>query len=247
MAAAADGCPSPAKAGEAEKNGVVDATASRAANLWRTSRVRHLVSAQTERTRSSSARSTAARPARLDVSRLSWTAELRDLIQTPEGDTWMSARKASQVSIRALDEAFDRPGAALQRRLFDTRDGLRSMGPACRLPRTSTRGWRRRARLVSHRRGRRVHRPLQSRRRGKAAAFDDPLRRDRRRSTVDLVGLPFDPACLSFHENRAAVSTASSAQVRSPLYSTSIGRWKRYGDGLKPLIDALNDEGVVAT
>lgn len=67
------------------------------------------------------------------------------------------------------------------------------------------------------------------------------------RRLLDFVGLPFDPACLSFHENRAAVSTASSAQVRSPLYSTSIGRWKRYGDGLKPLIDALNDEGVIAT
>ncbi|KAK0332558.1 hypothetical protein LTR94_024378, partial [Friedmanniomyces endolithicus] len=51
------------------------------------------------------------------------------------------------------------------------------------------------------------------------------------RRLLDFVGLPFDPACLSFHENRAAVSTAGSAQVRSPLYSTSIGRWKRYGDG----------------
>jgi len=64
------------------------------------------------------------------------------------------------------------------------------------------------------------------------------------RRVLAFVGLPFHPACLSFHENKAAVSTASSVQVRSPLYSTSIGRWKRYGDGLKPLIDALQDEGV---
>ena len=66
------------------------------------------------------------------------------------------------------------------------------------------------------------------------------------RRLLDFIGLPFDPACLSFHENKAAVSTASSTQVRSPLYSTSIGRWKRYGDGLKPLIDALAREGVIA-
>ena len=64
------------------------------------------------------------------------------------------------------------------------------------------------------------------------------------RRLLDFVGLPFDPACLSFQDNKAAVSTASSVQVRSPLYSTSIGRWKRYGDGLKPLIDALREEGV---
>lgn len=65
------------------------------------------------------------------------------------------------------------------------------------------------------------------------------------RRLLDFVGLPFDPACLAFHENRAAVSTASSVQVRSPLYSTSIGRWRRYGEGLRPLLDALAEEGIV--
>jgi tetratricopeptide (TPR) repeat protein len=64
------------------------------------------------------------------------------------------------------------------------------------------------------------------------------------RRVLDLIGLPFDPACLAFHENASAVSTASSVQVRSPLYSTSVGRWKRYGDGLKPLLDALRAEGI---
>ncbi|WP_395942816.1 sulfotransferase [Brevundimonas sp.] len=64
------------------------------------------------------------------------------------------------------------------------------------------------------------------------------------RRVLDLVGLPFDPACLAFHENTSAVSTASSVQVRSPLYSTSVGRWKRYGDGLQPLLDALRAEGI---
>ena len=64
------------------------------------------------------------------------------------------------------------------------------------------------------------------------------------RRVLALVGLPFDPDSVAFHENRSAVSTASSVQVRSPLYSTSVGRWKRYGEGLKPLLDALRDEGV---
>lgn len=65
------------------------------------------------------------------------------------------------------------------------------------------------------------------------------------RRVLDVVGLPFDPACLSFHENRAAVSTASSAQVRQPLYATSVGRWRRYGDGLEPLLSALKAERVL--
>jgi tetratricopeptide (TPR) repeat protein len=53
--------------------------------------------------------------------------------------------------------------------------------------------------------------------------------------------LEWDDACLRFHENKAPVSTASSVQVRKPLYSGSIGRWKRYGDLLHELKDDLGD------
>jgi Tfp pilus assembly protein PilF len=49
---------------------------------------------------------------------------------------------------------------------------------------------------------------------------------------LDFLGLPFDPACLSFQDNAAPVSTASAVQVRQPLYSSSVGRWRRYGPGL---------------
>ena len=59
---------------------------------------------------------------------------------------------------------------------------------------------------------------------------------------LNFCGLDWDDACLSFHENKAAVSTASSVQVRQPLYSSSIGRWKRYGslvDGLKTRLGKL--------
>lgn len=57
-------------------------------------------------------------------------------------------------------------------------------------------------------------------------------------------GLDWDPACLAFHENAAPVATASAVQVRSPLHAGSVGRWKRYGEGLAPMLAALKAAGV---
>jgi hypothetical protein len=59
------------------------------------------------------------------------------------------------------------------------------------------------------------------------------------RDLLAFCGLSWDEACLRFHENLAPVSTASSVQVRQPLYSGSIGRWKKYGSRLASLKDAL--------
>lgn len=61
------------------------------------------------------------------------------------------------------------------------------------------------------------------------------------RRLLKFCGLPWEDACMRFHENEAAVSTASSVQVRQPLYSGSIGRWKKYGDKLDGLRHALGD------
>ncbi len=61
------------------------------------------------------------------------------------------------------------------------------------------------------------------------------------RRMLDFCGLEWDDACMRFHENAAPVSTASSVQVRQPLYSGSIGRWRKYGDGLDILKTALGD------
>ena len=61
------------------------------------------------------------------------------------------------------------------------------------------------------------------------------------RALLNFCGLPWEEACMRFHENTAAVSTASSVQVRQPLYSGSIGRWKKYGHMLTPLRAALGD------
>jgi hypothetical protein len=59
------------------------------------------------------------------------------------------------------------------------------------------------------------------------------------RRMLDFLGLPWDPECLKFHENRRYVPTASSAQVRRPIYQNSIGRWRNYEKHLSPLLEAL--------
>jgi len=52
---------------------------------------------------------------------------------------------------------------------------------------------------------------------------------------LEFCDLSWNETCLRFHENDSPVSTASSVQVRQPLYSGSIGRWKHYGKGLEKL------------
>jgi len=60
------------------------------------------------------------------------------------------------------------------------------------------------------------------------------------REIIDFIGVEWDDACLEFHKSKRPVKTASVAQVRKPIYKTSVERWKKYGDGLQPLIDAIN-------
>lgn len=62
---------------------------------------------------------------------------------------------------------------------------------------------------------------------------------DETRRLLNFVGLSFDQACLDFHENTAPVATASATQVRKPIYSSSIGRWRRYRPALDPALDIL--------
>jgi tetratricopeptide (TPR) repeat protein len=54
--------------------------------------------------------------------------------------------------------------------------------------------------------------------------------------------LPFDETCLRFYETRRTIKTPSASQVRKPLYSSSVGRWRRYEEQLQPLVDALRDQ-----
>ncbi|HXA48171.1 MAG TPA: tetratricopeptide repeat protein, partial [Burkholderiaceae bacterium] len=60
------------------------------------------------------------------------------------------------------------------------------------------------------------------------------------RRLFDHLGLPWDSRCLAFHENKRHVRTASAAQVRKPIYKSSIARWEHYAKHLTPLIAVLN-------
>ncbi len=59
------------------------------------------------------------------------------------------------------------------------------------------------------------------------------------RRLLDYCGLPFEHACLRFHENARPVRTASSEQVRQPIYRDSVGQWRNYDTWLEPLRIAL--------
>lgn len=54
-------------------------------------------------------------------------------------------------------------------------------------------------------------------------------------------GLPFEPACLAFHETRRSVRTPSSEQVRRPIGREGLDQWRRYEPWLEPLRAALGD------
>jgi tetratricopeptide (TPR) repeat protein len=59
------------------------------------------------------------------------------------------------------------------------------------------------------------------------------------RRLLELLDLPWDQRCLQFHRNARAVNTASAQQVRQPIYSSSVNRWKKYERHLAPLIRAI--------
>ena len=54
-------------------------------------------------------------------------------------------------------------------------------------------------------------------------------------------GLPLEQACLRFHETERAVNTASSEQVRQPIYKSAVAYWKHFEAHLGPLKAALGD------
>jgi hypothetical protein len=59
------------------------------------------------------------------------------------------------------------------------------------------------------------------------------------RRLIEFLGLPWNDKCVDFHKSDRPVKTASVAQVRKPIYKTSVQRWKKYGAGLQPLVDAV--------
>jgi len=61
------------------------------------------------------------------------------------------------------------------------------------------------------------------------------------RRLIDHLGLPWDDACLRFFDKGGSVNTFSRWQVRQPIYTSSVNRWKSYGSAIQPLVDALGD------
>ncbi|QFY44428.1 tetratricopeptide repeat protein [Candidatus Methylospira mobilis] len=60
------------------------------------------------------------------------------------------------------------------------------------------------------------------------------------RRIIEYCGLEWRTACLDFHKKERPIQTASAAQVRQPIYKSSIERWRHYEKFLGPLQDALN-------
>ena len=63
------------------------------------------------------------------------------------------------------------------------------------------------------------------------------------RRLIAFCGLPWEAECLNFYKTERAVRTASVAQVRQPIYRSSIGRWRPEERLLAPLLNALRGEG----
>jgi tetratricopeptide (TPR) repeat protein len=59
------------------------------------------------------------------------------------------------------------------------------------------------------------------------------------RRLIDFCGLPWQDQCLDFHNSKRQVATASAAQVREPVHSRSVARWRRFEKYLGPLRAAL--------
>ncbi|MDO8861176.1 sulfotransferase [Haliea sp. E1-2-M8] len=62
------------------------------------------------------------------------------------------------------------------------------------------------------------------------------------RKLLDYCGLEFESGCLAFHENQRAVRTASSEQVRQPVFTDAVEHWRHFLPHLGPLITALGPE-----
>jgi tetratricopeptide (TPR) repeat protein len=69
----------------------------------------------------------------------------------------------------------------------------------------------------------------------------------RARELVSYLELPWEDACLKFHERDDAVSTASAVQVREPVHTRSLGRWQKYEQQLEPMKKILADHSLFAS
>lgn len=64
------------------------------------------------------------------------------------------------------------------------------------------------------------------------------------RALIEYLALPWEDACLNFQQQKSAVATASAVQVRQPVHTRSIGRWRKYDRHLQPMLDTLTAHNV---
>jgi tetratricopeptide (TPR) repeat protein len=64
------------------------------------------------------------------------------------------------------------------------------------------------------------------------------------RRVLDFCSLPFEAGCLNFHQTDRAVRTASSEQVRQPIFTSGVDQWENFSSWLDPLRDVLGPELV---
>jgi hypothetical protein len=62
---------------------------------------------------------------------------------------------------------------------------------------------------------------------------------------LDWCGLPWQNEVLDFHQSSQPSTTASAAQVRKPIYGTSVNRWRNYATQLQPVLRRLADAGLI--
>jgi hypothetical protein len=74
------------------------------------------------------------------------------------------------------------------------------------------------------------------------ALIDDQEQQTRR--LLAHCGLPWDEACLDFHNRSGAVATPSAQQVRRPLNRDSVGKWKDYAGPMAPVAQFLRERGL---
>lgn len=65
------------------------------------------------------------------------------------------------------------------------------------------------------------------------------------KKVIAFCGLEWQPACVNFHQNQQASTTASASQVRQKIYASSVGLWKNYPVELQPLYDKLKKAGCL--
>jgi tetratricopeptide (TPR) repeat protein len=63
------------------------------------------------------------------------------------------------------------------------------------------------------------------------------------RKLIEFCGLPWEPGCLKYQRTKRPVRTASAVQVRQPIYTTSVGRWRHYEQLMPTLLSAIPDGG----